>query len=38
MELIVIDYFLGSNHLSDELFFFVNGPKHLDFSKYTYCL
>ena len=41
MELIVMDYFLGSNNLSDELslhFFFVNCPKHLDFSKYMYYL
>lgn len=40
VELIVIDYFLGSNNLSDEFrlqFFFVNGVC-LDFSKYIYYL
>lgn len=41
MELIMTDYFLGSENLPDELslrFFFVNCPEHLDFSKYTYYL
>lgn len=38
MELIVIDYFPGSNNLSDKLslrFLFVNFLKPLEFSKYT---
>lgn len=41
MELIVIDYFLGSNNLSDKFslhFLFVNFLKPLEFSKCKYYL